>query len=393
MYSNISRIILQYPDLLNKFANTNNDICDYIYSDPFSILVTLDLKHKFLTDPDYINEKYDIVEKLNSYYHIFDHLKNNPRPVLHQDYVCVQFDSKYLSLANCKSYADIYLSKHPDCITDFLVKSETGDDDALKKRIRKHIFYFITSRDDNSQHSERSRNTDWVLPDDKRYLFDKNFLDRHDNYYLNLERKTVPIDCQKLITPGNPDVYKDTEWQNNSTIVAVKNLRSCGEILNLIFIAKEFINEYGGYIGGSAALAFFNFFNNGTLDNFRPDDIDVLINDEEVYNRCIGKYQVVEIDIVHDYSGFEINKIGYIYYKNTLINLLLVKNKIKEHVSKFDYEFCRLLWDGENFDKSSSIALASAKYRRSYFNTRGTKKFDPDRYMKYTKRGYEIILY
>lgn len=394
MYSNISRIILFNPHLLTKIARTNDDICDYIYDDPFSILVLMDLKHKFLHDSDYNDPKYDIIRNLDSRYFVFSHLKANPRPVMINNYTYIQFDSKYPSLANNKTYACTYLKEHPNYITDFLVDSLSCEDE-LKDRIEKYFFDFIISRDTDSQFSDYNRSTNWVLPNNIRHLFNNDFLDRHDNYYMNLKRKNNSHQrLIKSIVPKDVDIDIDEDWYKKINEIEIKNVTTTQEMLDLISIAKEFINESGGYVSGSAALAFFNFFNNNAVENFRPEDIDVVINSKEKYNECVEKYGVAEIVTSLGYKGeLDIDKIGYMYYKGMLINLIVVNNPIEEHVNKFDFEFCRLLWDGENFDKSSRQALASAKYRKSYFNTNGSKIFDPDRYMKYVKRGYEIILY
>lgn len=96
-------------------------------------------------------------------------------------------------------------------------------------------------------------------------------------------------------------------------------------IEKVIEVAKRFIDEYGGVLSGSAALAIYNYQSN-LPNKFIPDDIDIFIDDPEVFEYCCMMY--LEKRILYE-RNYEYLNIKFQYDNHLKINLILIQNNKK----------------------------------------------------------------
>lgn len=422
MHSQISRIILFHPHLLFDFIHSSKEICDYIYEDPYDHLSLLDLKHKYLKNSK--NNHSYVIECLDNKYCIFDNLRTNPKVIIHNDKLCLQFDSKYEILRKPIHKHGPYLKKHPEFMKSYInqcfnnpILREKFNETFIKDILTYHnecIYTDIVFPDylqkiindtvcDASDHST-SLLCDKCVTGPKTFLASQKLLDiyfyqNYTNFKKRLWRclarnkyeyiSCFPITEENLKKRGRIlDVYYST--QNNKKF-------DVEEVLRLKSVAKSFITKYGGIVTGSAALAFYNLNIENCTRNFMPNDVDIFLNDKKIYDKCLEIYSDTLVELEHkNYKGmyYKLDKVVYITYQNVKINLILVNHSFENHVNNFDIEFCRLIWDGNDFRKSSNIALASAEHGKSYYVLNDLMEppyHNYERVIKYENRGYKFV--
>lgn len=434
MHASVSRIILFTPSLIDKFIQTNSDICEYIYEDPYDHICRIDLKNKYIKGD--ITYK-DYFEEMDRRFPIFDAFRSNPSIVIYNNELCLQFESEYEIFRKPDPNVWKYLEFNTEYIDEFL---------EMCLAYEKTRFYVL-------KYYSMYKNTRC-----NRIAGIHHGLVNYFEKLLNINIRESKIDNipADLINTYSREFFRDLIKSNHHiknkfsvmnfkihhskdfyTKVVSKNRINekydMNKIIELKEIAKSFMSDYDCIISGSAALAFFNLELDDCQRNFMPDDIDVFFTDEKEYNKCIEDYKD-DIFICrpnNDSFGYPSNRNGdssdddsfgytsgqnnksyeviYLPYKGAKINILLINEyNLEQLQNHFDIEFCALIWDGKSFDKSSNIAVSSAKHGVSFQFTETNywektfRDFLRDRYKylrylnrirKYEKRGYRFIYY
>jgi hypothetical protein len=374
----ISKIVTFVPELFNKFAKVNNDICDHVYSDPYDHLTLIDISHKFVSDVNFrndINNKKNIekllfidrvsgiLDKYRKNFDIYVLQRDDNYPYENYSYIYIKFENFPTELCD-DPYIQTkkYFERNPERIHEYIKKISD------KKIFNNEFFYgiFIDCALTDRHTCTKYRTTEWEIPENERNLYNHEFLKNYDTY------KKMPSKNDALCIYDPP-----------------KNLMP--DLKKRMEIAKNFLDEFGGFVTGSSALAFFNDEHNLSL-NFIPDDIDVVLNNKDIYEHCRSKYKKTRqyMHYVNYDDGPQFLDVDYIEYKGFEINIIFSEKNPEEVVKTFDFDFCKLLWNG-TFDHSSEISLCAALYGKTVIKL--DQVYDkPERTEKYISRGYEIII-
>lgn len=423
MHASVSRIILFTPSLIDKFIQTNSDICEYIYEDPYDHICRIDLKNKYIKgDMTYK----DYFEEMDRRFPIFDAFRSNPKIVIYNNELCLQFESEYEIFRKPDPNVWKYLKFNTEYIDEFLEKCLADEKTRsyfleyhkfrpLLNAIRKNaeirnglVNYFEKLLNINiCNRRVGSREIINNIPSGLINIYSRDFFHYLIEFHHFVKNKFRVMNFKR---PYNEDFYTKVVSGNR-----INEKYDMNKIIELKEIAKSFMSGYDCIISGSAALAFFNLELDDCQRNFMPDDIDVFFTDEKEYNKCIEDYKD-DIFICRpndDSFGYASegndNRCDVIYlpYKGAKINILLIKYDLKWLHKHFDIEFCALIWDGKNFDRSSNVAVSSAKHGVSFQSTDTSvgrysyySHYDEysyvryfDRIRKYEKRGYRFVYY
>lgn len=306
----------------------------------------------------------EIVKKLQ-YYGLFDKYISDPTPRKISNYtIGANFISKYPVL---ESNIDLqeFLIRNPEKVNDFMEKCVK--DDEIWKQLLENEFASVLVAFLERYPGDDARDfrvLDWIPSmdnfsrDDANTKFGKEFKEAYSVYLSMNFRKPMEIHMKE---------YDEKEL--------TKQMAS----------AKEFIDEYGGFVSGGAALAFYNMINDIPQSRrFMPSDVDVITKSKKMFDRCLEKFES-SYQVCH-YRDTPITSITYFQYGDAWINLILVYIDPVEYVKTHDMEFCKLIWDGD-FHQSSKCALLSAHTGSDIVSINDYSA----RHGKYVRRGYKMI--
>lgn len=440
MHASISRMIIFTPSLLEKFISTNSDICEYIYEDPYDHICRIDLRHKYLNGDTTYKKFFD---EMNSLYPIFDSFRSNPRVVLHHDVLYLQFQSEYESLRILYPDYRLYLENNLGFIENFI--EQCLQDECIKKYFLENFIKDFCSRGiihgckvsnglfkSKAKFIEiftkklrigineiRTRRHPYEIPEiatDLETTYTRKFIFEFIYFIRNGDTNSMKNKL-RLVEPTSREIYGGSFYKRVVSRYDSDEVYDRNKLIHLRELAKSFMSKYDCVVSGSAALAFFNLELENCNRQFMPDDIDLFFTDKNEYDKCAEEHKSTAIFCMSNDSdsycssrgrGGEQQKIIYIPYEGAKINILYInKYEMSELDRYFDIEFCALKWDGNNFDKSSNRAIASAKYGISYqsidtntnrfsYNNHTEKNYyirKYDRIRKYEKRGYKFIFY
>jgi hypothetical protein len=323
---------------------------------------------------------YETIYLLNQIYGIFDNLIDDIEPEIHNVYhdtfyLLPKFESKYECLAGIRLKPAEFFARNPDKMDLFIKKCMLNP--VTKERIQ---IYFLRSMVKN------------VTGHGSYRVINEHSLDKLKE--INVDDTFIKnIDCLKQ----EKSIETHPEYEKPYSVSYIDE-KIIGDMKKVIM---DFFEEFpGSILTGSTALCFYNF-ENGINNLFDPNDIDIIICNIEMYSECTNKYSNadIEYDINYDCSSSSLNIHAYIIYKKYKINILYCDEKIQKKVSKFDFDFCGLLWDG-TFSKSSEKALIAAKTMKTVYSfskclersNRANALNIASRIWKYNCRGYQIDL-
>lgn len=150
-------------------------------------------------------------------------------------------------------------------------------------------------------------------------LFVRDFLEIPEDY---------SVDCPKsLFVEDFPNYSLD--------------LKKLSDMEKIIEVAKKFIDEYGGVISGSAALAIYNY-QNDLPNKFIPNDIDVFTTDEEMFRYCCMKY--VENRKINRYSDRVNWARATFSFEDVCINLIFISEKPVDKTTEYGWIYYNFLY-------------------------------------------------
>lgn len=255
-----------------------------------------------------------------------------------------------------------FLRIFPEKTTDVIRKYVNHSKEA-KELIMEIFFYHISSCDLVERHHAdqiRVLATDnlfgvpnnevtpelFGLEHEDRELYD-TFMEKFRKY-CSIEKETGYLETMKLLndqsTPVNTPEIEETLSRYEAAV-------------------KQFLAEYGGVVTGGAALAFFN-------RNYIPDDIDVIVNDNNLFDRICVELSQYEVEFDIGYDDPDIYAVRYFKFMGVKLNLIVVTEGVtsESHIASFDMDCCKLIYDpslGDKFSRSSYFALKSAIERRT----------------------------
>lgn len=347
--------------------------------------------HKYLESVDNMMHSFNdntcllnnIIYELKTYFGIFDHLIDDVEPTFikniynKRNFLYVKGVSKFVNLDQIINRPGLFFARNPDKMESFVKKCLTHNKTAkqlncfLKQMTHDCVLdccgncYKYCSVNPDSIDKLKELNTD------EKFKTRLDDLKKTQNFGINHREQPYTL---KTIDEKKIDDMKN--------------------IINSFFV--EFP---GSFLTGSAALCFYNLENN--IHNlFNPNNIDIIMTNKTMYDKCTNKYTkaTVNIDVDNDCKGMSCNIDAYTDYKGYKFHVFDCSKNIQDLLCRFTFDFCCLLWDG-TFEKSSERALNTAKNRKTTFSiTDYQSQFKDDelyiakKLWKYSCRGYEIDL-